>query len=63
MRVKVPYSVFVLFIGLFNLMMLMLWLFDGEPNEPIRVLILIAAIGALIFIPLGIKYIKEDYNL
>ena len=62
MRASMPFSSFVLLIGILNLTFLIIFLFFEEPFEYDYVLIIITAIGSLIFIPLGIKYMKEDYD-
>ena len=61
MRVRIPFSQFVLFIGLMSLTFLIIMFFE-EPFEGKNIFYIVLSLGALIFIPLGIKFLKEDID-
>lgn len=62
MKAKIPDYYLYIILGSFSLFLFFTWLFDEEPNEPIKFLIIIAGISALILLPLGIKFLKEDID-
>ncbi|MEL7626132.1 MAG: hypothetical protein AAGU15_04665 [Anaerolineaceae bacterium] len=62
MRVRIPFSSFVLLIGSFSLFLFITWLLEGNPDGTMGGLIITAGVVALIFVPWGIKLIIEDFR-